>query len=150
MRVRLADAELTAPIPTPRRNIICVGRNYAEHAAEFGKSGYGRVSQPGGRRGSRARVGLCEHPEVECGARVRGVLLVDEIVGQSERWTAATRHRFLDLVRDGAIDLAAFDRWLVQDALFVSDLLWFQGAPAGPRSACSAADVGRWRRRSRR
>jgi len=42
-RVRLADVELTAPIPTPRRNIICVGRNYAEHAAEFGKSGYGRA-----------------------------------------------------------------------------------------------------------
>jgi len=70
-------------------------------------------------------------------ARVRGVLLVDEIVGQSERWTAATRHRFLDLVREGAIDPAAFDRWLVQDALFVSDLLWFQGRllARAPRAA---------------
>src|SRR5689334_22610920 len=26
--------ELRAPIPRPRKNILCVGRNYAEHAAE--------------------------------------------------------------------------------------------------------------------
>jgi 2-keto-4-pentenoate hydratase/2-oxohepta-3-ene-1,7-dioic acid hydratase in catechol pathway len=39
-RFALADVTLTAPIPTPRRNVFCVGRNYAEHAAEFGKSGY--------------------------------------------------------------------------------------------------------------
>jgi 2-keto-4-pentenoate hydratase/2-oxohepta-3-ene-1,7-dioic acid hydratase in catechol pathway len=39
-RVRLSDVSLTAPIPTPRRNVFCVGRNYREHAEEFGKSGY--------------------------------------------------------------------------------------------------------------
>jgi 2-keto-4-pentenoate hydratase/2-oxohepta-3-ene-1,7-dioic acid hydratase in catechol pathway len=36
----LAEVELLAPIPRPRRNIFCVGRNYVEHAQEFGKSGY--------------------------------------------------------------------------------------------------------------
>jgi formylaminopyrimidine deformylase / aminopyrimidine aminohydrolase len=41
-------------------------------------------------------------------------------------WRAATRHRFLDGVRDGTLPPAAFDRWLVQDAHFVADLLWFQ------------------------
>jgi formylaminopyrimidine deformylase / aminopyrimidine aminohydrolase len=41
-------------------------------------------------------------------------------------WTAATRHRFLDVVREGTISDAAFDRWLAQDALFVADLLTFQ------------------------
>jgi formylaminopyrimidine deformylase / aminopyrimidine aminohydrolase len=41
-------------------------------------------------------------------------------------WAAATRHPFLDAVRDGTITDAAFDRWLVQDALFVGDLLAFQ------------------------
>jgi 2-keto-4-pentenoate hydratase/2-oxohepta-3-ene-1,7-dioic acid hydratase in catechol pathway len=30
----LAMVELVAPIPRPRKNIFCVGRNYAEHAAE--------------------------------------------------------------------------------------------------------------------
>ena len=41
-------------------------------------------------------------------------------------WTAATRHPFLDAVRDGTITDSAFDRWLAQDALFVADLLSFQ------------------------
>jgi len=31
---------LLAPIPTPRRDVICVGRNYREHAAEFARSGF--------------------------------------------------------------------------------------------------------------
>ena len=41
-------------------------------------------------------------------------------------WDSATRHPFLDAVRDGTITDSAFDRWLVQDALFVADLLTFQ------------------------
>jgi thiaminase/transcriptional activator TenA len=41
-------------------------------------------------------------------------------------WSAATRHPFLDAVRDGTITDDAFDRWLVQDAVFVTDLLTFQ------------------------
>lgn len=41
-------------------------------------------------------------------------------------WAAATRHPFLDAVRTGTIAAAAFDRWLVQDAYFVADLLRFQ------------------------
>jgi 2-keto-4-pentenoate hydratase/2-oxohepta-3-ene-1,7-dioic acid hydratase in catechol pathway len=31
---------LEAPIPRPRRNIFCVGKNYFEHAHEFSKSGF--------------------------------------------------------------------------------------------------------------
>ena len=30
----LATVELVAPLPRPRKNVFCVGRNYAEHAAE--------------------------------------------------------------------------------------------------------------------
>lgn len=30
----LADVRLLAPIPTPRRNVMCVGKNYAEHTRE--------------------------------------------------------------------------------------------------------------------
>jgi 2-keto-4-pentenoate hydratase/2-oxohepta-3-ene-1,7-dioic acid hydratase in catechol pathway len=36
----LAGHRLLAPIPTPRRNIFCVGKNYHEHAAEFAQSGF--------------------------------------------------------------------------------------------------------------
>jgi len=32
--------ELLAPIPAPRRNVFCVGKNYRDHIAEFGRSGY--------------------------------------------------------------------------------------------------------------
>lgn len=41
-------------------------------------------------------------------------------------WAAASRHPFLDAVREGTITDSAFDRWLVQDAFFVADLLVFQ------------------------
>lgn len=34
MRVPLADIELLAPIPRPRRNVMCLGLNYLDHAEE--------------------------------------------------------------------------------------------------------------------
>jgi 2-keto-4-pentenoate hydratase/2-oxohepta-3-ene-1,7-dioic acid hydratase in catechol pathway len=36
----LADTQIAAPIPEPRRNLFCVGKNYSEHVLEFGRSGY--------------------------------------------------------------------------------------------------------------
>lgn len=36
----LREVVLKAPIPQPRRNIFCVGRNYFEHVQEFAQSGY--------------------------------------------------------------------------------------------------------------
>jgi 2-keto-4-pentenoate hydratase/2-oxohepta-3-ene-1,7-dioic acid hydratase in catechol pathway len=36
--VKLADVELDAPLPEPRRNIWCVGRNYHAHAKELSAS----------------------------------------------------------------------------------------------------------------
>jgi 2-keto-4-pentenoate hydratase/2-oxohepta-3-ene-1,7-dioic acid hydratase in catechol pathway len=36
----LSQVRLLAPIPRPRRNIICVGRNYYDHAREFHDSGF--------------------------------------------------------------------------------------------------------------
>jgi 2-keto-4-pentenoate hydratase/2-oxohepta-3-ene-1,7-dioic acid hydratase in catechol pathway len=36
----LSEARLEAPIPRPRRNIFCVGKNYHEHAKEFAASGF--------------------------------------------------------------------------------------------------------------
>jgi 2-keto-4-pentenoate hydratase/2-oxohepta-3-ene-1,7-dioic acid hydratase in catechol pathway len=44
----LGQVQLLAPIPRPRRNIFCVGKNYYEHAKEFGTSGYdSSTSKPG-------------------------------------------------------------------------------------------------------
>lgn len=38
--VELTKLELRAPLPRPRRNLFCVGKNYFEHAHEFAKSGF--------------------------------------------------------------------------------------------------------------
>jgi 2-keto-4-pentenoate hydratase/2-oxohepta-3-ene-1,7-dioic acid hydratase in catechol pathway len=39
-RVALGAVKLHAPFPRPRRNILCVGKNYHEHAKEFHDSGF--------------------------------------------------------------------------------------------------------------
>ena len=36
----LSAVQLTAPMPRPRRNIFCVGKNYHAHAREFAGSGF--------------------------------------------------------------------------------------------------------------
>ena len=36
----VAGARLLAPIPVPRRDLFAVGKNYRDHVAEFGRSGY--------------------------------------------------------------------------------------------------------------
>jgi 2-keto-4-pentenoate hydratase/2-oxohepta-3-ene-1,7-dioic acid hydratase in catechol pathway len=41
----LESVELLAPIPEPRRNVFCVGKNYRDHAVEFGRSGYDTPSR---------------------------------------------------------------------------------------------------------
>ena len=38
--VAIADVQLVAPFPKPKRNIFCVGKNYHEHAHEFHSSGF--------------------------------------------------------------------------------------------------------------
>lgn len=44
-----AGATLMAPIPVPRKNVFCVGRNYAEHIAE-------------GERAQNQKIGVTEYP----------------------------------------------------------------------------------------
>ncbi|MCR9213696.1 MAG: fumarylacetoacetate hydrolase family protein [Proteobacteria bacterium] len=39
-KIPVSDVELLAPIPRPRRNIFCVGKNYYAHAEEFAASGF--------------------------------------------------------------------------------------------------------------
>jgi 2-keto-4-pentenoate hydratase/2-oxohepta-3-ene-1,7-dioic acid hydratase in catechol pathway len=51
----LDQVRLLAPIPAPRRDLFAVGKNYREHVAEFGRSGY---DQP-----DRSEA-LPEHPVV--------------------------------------------------------------------------------------
>jgi 2-keto-4-pentenoate hydratase/2-oxohepta-3-ene-1,7-dioic acid hydratase in catechol pathway len=39
-RATLSEVTLLAPVPRPRRNVFCVGKNYHEHVKEFANSGY--------------------------------------------------------------------------------------------------------------
>lgn len=41
----LSDVQLLPPIRRPSKNIICIGKNYAAHAAEFSGSGYDSSSK---------------------------------------------------------------------------------------------------------
>lgn len=36
--IALEDIQLKAPIPRPKKNVFCVGKNYAEHAIEMGSA----------------------------------------------------------------------------------------------------------------
>jgi thiaminase len=66
------------------------------------------------------------------------VLVVDDL------WAAATRHQFIEQVATGSIAADAFDRWLVQDSLFVLDLLTFQARllARAPRTAQTVLAAG--------
>lgn len=46
--IALADVHITAPMPKPRRNIFCVGKNYFAHAREFAGSGFDSSAKSGG------------------------------------------------------------------------------------------------------
>ena len=43
-QIPIRKVRLIAPFHTPRRNIICVGKNYFEHSKEFEKSGFDSTS----------------------------------------------------------------------------------------------------------
>ena len=42
--LHLNDVRLEAPVPRPRRNIFCIGKNYRAHAEEVARSGKGSVT----------------------------------------------------------------------------------------------------------
>ena len=46
--IPLAQVQLTAPVPRPRRNVFCVGKNYHAHAKEFAGSGFDSSAKSGG------------------------------------------------------------------------------------------------------
>lgn len=55
-RLAVAAVTLEAPLPRPRRNLFCVGKNYHDHAKEFAQSGFDSSRSPG--------ADIPEHPIV--------------------------------------------------------------------------------------
>jgi thiaminase len=73
------------------------------------------------------------------------VVRAGELIGRHpESWREATRGPFLDGVREGTLPAGAFERWLVQDYLFVDDLRIFQSRllARSPRVAQAAIAGG--------
>jgi 2-keto-4-pentenoate hydratase/2-oxohepta-3-ene-1,7-dioic acid hydratase in catechol pathway len=46
--IAIDQLKLTAPVPRPRRNVFCVGKNYHAHAKEFAGSGFDSSAKSGG------------------------------------------------------------------------------------------------------
>lgn len=46
-KLLLAEVDLLAPLPRPRRNVLCVGKNYRDHAEEFSRSGFDASTSSG-------------------------------------------------------------------------------------------------------
>jgi len=43
-RIPISELKILAPFPRPRRNVMCVGKNYFEHSKEFENSGFDSTS----------------------------------------------------------------------------------------------------------
>ncbi len=63
--LRSNAVELLAPIPRPRRNIICVGKNYHAHVAEIARAGFDTTG--GGAETPQAPVVFSKLPECVIG-----------------------------------------------------------------------------------
>jgi thiaminase/transcriptional activator TenA len=72
------------------------------------------------------------------------VPVTELLARHADDWARATRHPFLTAVREGTLAEGAFDTWMVQDALFVADLLSFQARllARAPRPAQAVLAAG--------
>ena len=82
--IPLARVVLEAPIPRPRRNIFCVGKNYYEHAHEFAKSGFDT---------SAAAGAVPKHPIIfskvpDCVVSTRANVLIDPSISSAVDYEA--------------------------------------------------------------
>ncbi len=62
---RISSVEVLAPIPRPRRNIICIGKNYYEHVQEIAARGFDTTG--GGATAPAAPIVFSKFPECVIG-----------------------------------------------------------------------------------
>lgn len=76
----IGEVAVQAPIPRPRRNIFCVGKNYFEHANEFASSGFDSSAAKGAV--PTAPIVFSKVPEtvISTGAPIRIDPAVDECI----------------------------------------------------------------------
>jgi 2-keto-4-pentenoate hydratase/2-oxohepta-3-ene-1,7-dioic acid hydratase in catechol pathway len=68
--IPLSRVTIEAPIPVPRRNIFCVGKNYYEHAHEFARSGFDTSSAGGAVPGNPIMFSKVPESVIACGRAV--------------------------------------------------------------------------------
>ena len=68
--IPLSQVLLEAPIPLPRRNIFCVGKNYHEHAREFARSGFDTSAANGAVPGNPILFSKVPESVIACGSAV--------------------------------------------------------------------------------
>ncbi|MGE0482664.1 MAG: fumarylacetoacetate hydrolase family protein [Gammaproteobacteria bacterium] len=67
--VALAEVRLLAPIARPRKNVLCVGKNYLAHAREFTASGFDSSASSVAEAVPDAPIVFTKAPISLCGAR---------------------------------------------------------------------------------
>lgn len=77
----LADIELRAPIPYPRRNIFCVGKNYLDHVKEVAKSGLGSATNNSNSAAPDYPIVFTKVPETVI-ADNKGIMLHSQLTSQ--------------------------------------------------------------------
>ncbi len=82
--IPLTQVTLEAPLPQPRRNIFCVGKNYHEHAHEFARSGFDTSAANGTVPGNPILFSKVPESVVSCGSAV----VIDPNVSQAVDYEA--------------------------------------------------------------
>ena len=82
--IPLSLVTIEAPIPAPRRNIFCVGKNYHEHAYEFARSGFDTSSANGTVPGNPIIFSKVPESVIACGRAV----VIDPKVSQAVDYEA--------------------------------------------------------------
>jgi 2-keto-4-pentenoate hydratase/2-oxohepta-3-ene-1,7-dioic acid hydratase in catechol pathway len=82
--IPMTEVAIEAPIPVPRRNIFCVGKNYHEHAHEFAKSGFDSSAAKGAVPSSPIMFSKVPESVVPCGSAV----IIDPEVSQAVDYEA--------------------------------------------------------------
>lgn len=65
--IPLSHVKLLAPIPRPRRNIFCIGKNYFDHAHEFTRSGFDSSAKTAAQAVPKAPIVFSKVPECVIG-----------------------------------------------------------------------------------
>ncbi|MEW5424787.1 fumarylacetoacetate hydrolase family protein [Amorphus sp. 3PC139-8] len=80
----MSAVELDAPIPLPKRNVFCVGKNYCDHAQEFARSGFDSSAVAGAVPAHPIIFSKVSQSVVACGADV----VIDPAVTQAVDYEA--------------------------------------------------------------